>query len=730
MRRLDSARDAFSVHVGQRATHVALFACLLILGGCNLYPDPALVIDGGCAPASSPFLVQEAKIKGRITFCQGGDAWTGKIESQRYPPGTQHIEVMLSGYPGSAGVIISAVTSTGKIAPLTVPTQPGEHWQRAMLAVPRDIAQDGYRLRIDDQSRNPFGWAGLGDSRGGPAIALTSGLLPMLVAMLLGNCWLIAVSLCLPAGQPARDRLLQGVLAGGCGWFLIFLNYVLSTKLGRGMGLLLLILPFPLALMIGRRRRTWLSEVADLQYALLPVLMLVCLVLWIGLFPFHWNGQPNGDPALRWRGLTIDAWLPMLFGDMLAHGRLDIPMIGDWLSSDRPPLQVGLYLMLYPLLPKTHALVYQGISSWAQALVLLPVASLLSRFMDKRAQAIALFVLSISALMLFNTLFVWPKLLAGAFSLIYYIALFPADGLPRRWWQAGVAAAMALLAHGGALFFIVGVALLHLCWYQRQSLAMLLRTGPVAAALYLPWIAYQRFIDPPGDRLIKWHFAGKIAVSDESATHAIVSAYSQLTPELWLSTRLQNFAVIVQGALSVPYDAWKVIAQQDPLFLSRFIDDDFVYLFHSMWFASPILLLPCMVVMYWRGRHRSDPAFKHLLQALMSVVATTLVWVTLIFEGGATTIHIGAYASVLLLQLAVLAAAWRTNQVLFHAICMANISVTLSAYVFDRQFLPGVQSVYVLVSVLLCGGLAAATLTASGCLGRRRTDATVGTSAS
>lgn len=49
----------------------------------------------------------------------------------------------------------------------------------------------------------------------------------------------------------------------------------------------------------------------------------------------------------------------MLFGDMLARGRLDIPMVGDWLSSDRPPLQVGLYLMLYKLLPHNHVLVYQ-----------------------------------------------------------------------------------------------------------------------------------------------------------------------------------------------------------------------------------------------------------------------------------------------------------------------------------------------------------------------------------
>ncbi|WP_430543834.1 hypothetical protein [Xanthomonas sacchari] len=706
---------------------MALLGCLLLLGGCGFYPDPALGIDGGCAPANSPFLKQDATVAGRISFCDGGDAWVGTVESRPYPPGAEHIEVMLSGYPGTPGVAVNAVTDTGKSAPLAISKQPGEHWERIMLEVPHDVAQEGYRVRIEDQARASFGWAGLGASITRPAMDLAGGMLPLLVAVLLGNFWLIAVSVCLPAGASARDRLLQGVLAAGCGWFLIFLGYVLSVKLGNVLALSLLILPFPLALMARKRRGTSLADLAGLQNALLPSLVLVCLVLWVGLFPFRGDGQSNGDPALRWTHLSTDAWLPMLFGDMLANGRLDVPMVGDWLSSDRPPLQVGLYLMLYKVLPASHALVYQGISSWAQALVLLPLASLLGRFMGKRAQAVALLALSLSALMLLNTLFVWPKLLAGAFSLIYYMALFPADGAPRRWGQAGIAAAMAMLSHGGALFFVVGVALVHLCWYRRQGLAMLLRTGPLAVAIYLPWVAYQRLVDPPGDRLIKWQFAGKIPVSDETAVHAILSAYSQLTPATWLSARLQNLAVVVKGALSVPHDAWKVITRQDPSFVPRFIDDDFFYLFHSLWFASPLLLLPCMAVIYLRGRRRADPVLKELLQVATSIVAVTLVWVTAIFEAGSTTVHIGAYASVLLLHLAVLAAAWRASAPLFYAICVANITVSLSAYVFDRQFLPGLQSVYLLVTVLLLGGLAAAALAASGCLRQPRLHPSVGT---
>ncbi len=715
--------STFSEATTKLGRHVLTFMLpiiLLFLGGCTLYQDPALDITGGCAPSSSPFLPPNNTVKGRITYCEGGDNWNGVNESRSYPPGTRDVEIMLSGYPGNNGVNLTAISSTGKTVRIPVEPQPREHWQRFMVNIPWEIAQTGYRLRIDDQSHSSFGWAGIGASISRPAIGFSESMLPMLVAVLLGNAWLIALSLCMPITRYPRDRLLVGLLVSGCVWFLIFIGYVLSAKLGSALAFLLLILPFPLGVTLGWRRRTLLTEIGSMQNVLTPVLTLTCLVLWIGIFPFHWHGQPNGDPAMRWPRLSTDAWLPLLFGDMLAHGRLEIPMVGDWLSSDRPPLQVGLYLMVRGVLPHARELVYQGISSWAQALALLPLAALLDRFMSKRAQAIALFTLSLSSLMLINTLFVWPKLLAGTFSIIYYMALFQEDGARKRWVQAGVAGALALLSHGGSLFFLVGASLMHLAWYRHKSLATLIRAGSLAFAFYLPWVAYQWLVDPPGNRLIKWQFAGKIPVSNESATHAIISAYSHLTPATWFSYRIENLAVVFKGALSVPHDAWRVITGQDPNKLSRFIGDDFFYLFHSMWFASPLLLPPCLALMYWRARrdYKTDIVLKDLLQIVVTVVVTTLVWVSAIFKGGETTIHIGAYASVLLLQLSVLTAVWRTNVTLFYAVCAANISVALSAYVFDRNFLPGFQSIYLLGTLLLCGGLLIAALTSIGNLRR------------
>lgn len=157
--------------------NVALLICLSLLGGCGFYPDPALGIDGGCAPTNSPFLKQDDTVAGRISFCEGADAWIGTLESRPYPPGTKHIEVMLTGYPGNPGVSLNAVTRMGKTARIAIPEQPREHWERFMLVVPDDIAQEGYRIRIDDQSRSSFGWAGLGDSITRSAVDLAGGCL-------------------------------------------------------------------------------------------------------------------------------------------------------------------------------------------------------------------------------------------------------------------------------------------------------------------------------------------------------------------------------------------------------------------------------------------------------------------------------------------------------------------------------------------------------------------------
>jgi hypothetical protein len=689
------------------AACLAVLICILMLAGCSQTPDPARAMQGGCSPSTLPFLPRDASVEGRITRCDGGDDWTGGIKTQPYPPGTRHIDVMLSGYPSVQGINLIAVGQSGRTAPILALPTPRESWQRVDLTIPEEVAREGFSVVLEDHATGMYGWAGLGGSTVTIAQTFKQGVLPLLLAVLLGNGWLTVLSFCLPRLGTPREQALTGLLAAGCIWLVVFIAFVGSAVLGGVVSAAALLLPFAWALRTGRRPGRTFGELVEIQKELLPVLLLALLVLWIGLFPFHGNGMPNAEGAGRWRPLPIDAWLPMLFGDMLAQGRLDIPMIGDWLSSDRPPLQAGLYLMVRDTWPQAHGLVYQGISTWAQTLFLLPLAALMDRFAGRWVRTLTLFTLCLSALVLVNALFVWPKLLAAAFCLIYYGALFPAGGMPRRWGHAGIAAAMAMLSHGGALFFLVGASLMHLAWYRRASLLMLARTGAVALVAYLPWIAYQRFIDPPGDRLIKWHFAGKVPPSTESALHALVDAYSHLTPSQWVHARLQDIMIITRGALSAPVDALSVMVNNNASATASFIEVSFFHLFYSMWFASPLLLPPCLAVLYWRGRasRLHDQDLTELLKLLATVLLVLVFWMVAMFDAGATSIHQGAYAVGLLMQAAILVALARTSKVLFYIIGLASIAVALKAYALDRAFLPGMQVGYLAGTVALCGGL-------------------------
>lgn len=681
-----------------------LLALVFLLCSCSVRTDPSLHQSGGCAPSSSPFLKQDSRISGRISYCEQGDTFTGTIETAEYPAGTRRVELVLAGYPGNPGIVLSAVP-TGAGAPIALQTpKPGEQWTTFVAAVPETLAKAPFRIRLEDRSTEPFGWAGLGGSNFSLATNLLQNGLPMLAALLLANSWLIALIFCLPTRDHQPTRIINGMLALGCAALTIVAAFVISTSIGKLVSASLLLLPFPVALVRGWRRNGIWTDLIGVQKALLPVLLLSVFVLWIGLFPFHWAGNTWEEPAARWLGLPMDAWLPLVFGNMLRDGRLDVPMIGDWLSSDRPPLQAGLYLLFYKLAPDSRGLVYQAVSTWAQALVLVPMNLLLARYMGRRGRALALFVLAMSPLVLLNSLFVWPKLLAAAFSIIYYLALFPRQGRAHDWQVAGIAAALAMLSHGGALFFLVAATLLHLIWNRGVGGAMFLRTGITAVLIYSPWIAYQRFIDPPGDRLIKWHFAGKIPVSDESAAHAIVSAYSQLSLGDWLAGRVANLGVLVRGAVSFFEDAVRAVIYHDQAAISHLVKASFYQTSYSLWFASPLWLIPCFALPFMLRNHRRF-ADSNLGALLTTVMLSLAIWVLMMFEPRSTIIHQGAYASILLLEAVVLVALYRCLKPLFFVVCVANVMIAAAAYAFDRYYFDN-QVLYIGGVTLACTALA------------------------
>lgn len=233
--------------------------------------------------------------------------------------------------------------------------------------------------------------------------------------------------------------------------------------------------------------------------------------------------------------LPVDNELPFMFASYLYAGEVPSPMLEDWLGSDRPPLQSGYFLLTKPWLV-SNEVAYQMAGTSAQMLILPAAWSLAKQFNLKRTEQYCISAILLSTpLVLINGIYVWPKLLAAAFlvcaAAIHFTPLYKTHHksiFPGAF--VGCLSACAVLSHGAAAFTIVGFGFVALVSGRIGSLKYTSAAIIAAVVLYSPWIAYQKFIDPPGDRLMKWHLAGVIDANDErSAIEAITDEYSQFT---------------------------------------------------------------------------------------------------------------------------------------------------------------------------------------------------------
>ncbi len=690
-----------------RKWHAIAVLSMLLLA-CQQSPRPGLLQEGGCPPKQSPYLKQTPSIDGRITYCDQGDASTGEIRTTAYPAGTRRVTVMMAGYPDTEGVRILAVATDGSFTSTLKADKVGESWKPVTFQLPEAAQAHAFYLRLVDDATGTFGWAGLGFDRAGLSTTLPAHALPMALAILAAHLWLILAGWLLPRTWTVPARALCAVLALGTASGCVIAGYIASPALGGIIAYgtaALPLLALPLRL---RQGPAPVAEATALHHLFFPSFLLALLILWIGLYPFSWDGQDWQIAANRWRNLPMDSWLPLTFAEMVSAGRLDVPMIGDWLSSDRPPLQSGLYLLFFHSWLPHGGLIYQALSTWAQALVLVPLLVLAGTLPRRSQRAAIVFALALSPLVLLNGLFVWPKLFAATFCAIFHIALFgPASiARPARWSMAGLAAALAMLSHGGALFALVGSTAAFLLLKRWQALPVLIKTGILAVAAYLPWVVYQRLIDPPGDRLLKWHFAGHVPVTQDSFLHVLRAAYADLGFGQWLAGRASNLNSLMHGSFGFFGDAAALFWNRSPAAIATVVENSFFYGAYSMWFASPLWLLPCVVYAFAKRRNLRPVRFPSDLA--LAAALSFLFWILVIYEPGQTVIHQGAYFSFLMSMLVILLLLAQCFPPALYAVVALNVAVAALAYAFDRPFEGVSSAIHLGATLALTGGLLAA----------------------
>jgi hypothetical protein len=349
-----------------------------------------------------------------------------------------------------------------------------------------------------------------------------------------------------------------------------------------------------------------------------------------------------------------DNVLPQIIAERLYHGQELHHVLGDWLSSDRPPLQSGIALLARPAYRLMGAYADTGyeLAGIFSQLIWVPAASMLclrARFAPPR-RALVMAFLIFSGFFLYNTVYTWPKLLAAGLCVAAFVFAMP--------WQrenrdaalvlAATCAALAMLAHGSAVFFIVPAFVALLVMRRLPLRRGLVMAAVAGAVLLVPWSAYQKYYDPPGDRLLKMHLAGINDVDPRPAAKAIAQAYETTPPAQIVQYKISNLLttlgdapVMVSATIDEPSDAlsmWRVREREQITVALGVVN--------AGWLALP-----------WWWSTRRDPGERRWVAGLLWLAAiTALFWCAVMWGPYATVTTHSAYVLDLLLFVALGAA--------------------------------------------------------------------------
>jgi hypothetical protein len=412
------------------------------------------------------------------------------------------------------------------------------------------------------------------------------------------------------------------------------------------------------------------------------------------------SGEPLVTASIRFsHQLPSDNDIPRFFADYFyLHGHQGTPPpFGDWLSSDRPPLQVGYVLSQRPFGWDDSGLHYEVLGVIVQQLWILGLWALLcAARLTPRTRGLVALAAIVSDVAIVNAFFVWPKLIAASF-LLAALALVLSEDWPRLrqqpWAGALFAAlcALAFLSHGSSAFVILpllGVAV----WRGRPSAAWIGTAVAVGIVLLAPWSAYQRYADPPGDRLIKWQIGGSLEIDDRGALETIADSYQGTGFGGAVANKWGNLTQMVgygdvDRAVSEAADE---IGERNPgkaiiaLRLPRFYD--------LLPFLGLLLLGPVAMAVAWLcGRRPRGPDWSFAVFCLAFTAAACAVWALLMFggENGKTVLHQGSLAVPLLAVCACVAGACAVDRRFGLGLVLANVAFVLLLYVPAVGAVPG-----------------------------------------
>ncbi len=594
-------------------------------------------------------------------------------------PGPAAIEFEVAGYPNAEGnSIVLENTANDAVHPVTLP-DPNEDWSMVRTTLPDSWRGDPVVLRVTDGSGEGPGWLAVSEPRGVPVrAAWWDGIVPRIAGVLAVGCALLFL---LTAAALAMRNLkfVQGpgrMMAAAAAVMAVSYGVLWGFFFNHDAGALMPPAIFLGALVLCVIRRKELAALWRDPDWRLPALAALAIAVFVTgiLYSFSVTRPTYLIAAQRWDdyGFPPDNILPSVLADKLREGQPLKPFWADWLSSDRPPLQAGWYLLVTPVANAMGAVFdeanqYAGI--WFQMLWVPALWALVRTLkIPPRAAVLVVAAPALSGFFLIHSTYVWPKLGGGALMLAAFLNWFhpPPDREPGagRFVLGGVQAGLAFLSHGSVVFALVPVGILAL-WRLRSQVRYWVAAATVMLLLIAPWVAYQKLSDPPGDRLLKMHLGGIADVDDRPLLEAIGESYAAVPRDVILQVRSMNLKIQFEGM-------WPELTRVSGGNSNKIRDHDFRYTFFALgWWNLGFGALAALAFPAVRKRLGFDDL--RTIWHLLAWCGLTLVfWIAVMFAPGSTVIHQGSYTVQMVLFATLAAVLWRVHSMVFGAVVVAQ----------------------------------------------------------
>jgi hypothetical protein len=601
-----------------------------------------------------PFLVSSRSAEGR----KAGSF----ISSPFAAPAT--LRFFVSGYPSEQGNDLYLQSEGREKLHLALRSDPGDEWQHFSWTIPRQWRGRSVRLVAEDQSNASSGWLGLtlprGESSSRSMADSGRAVLFLLCRICVeGTLFLLpglAIALCIRSRHVLDTvHFVSCVLVGsGIAGYLAFWAYLISPLSGKSVAVGILLLSL-----------VPLFYAKPVEKQLLRALF-TCVALMILVTTFYsaigFVYPRSDDPGVQARRrfvwpLPEDNILPNMLVDDLYSGKPYRPFLYiDWKSSDRPPLQTAIVLLQRPMWPESQsAFDYQILGTFLQSMWIASLWLLVQTFSaSKRIFSVVCGFSIFSGFFVLHTFYIWPKLLAAAYFVIALVAIrFPEGEISRcnriETMLGGAAIALAMLSHGGIAFSVIGLAIVLLASGKLPGIRPAWWGIAILLLLILPWSAYQKFYDPPGDRLLKWHLAGVIDRDSRSFGEAFIDAYTKAPFSQIVANKIANVRTLF--AVS-PWEDLRQArmngASQWEGLLQCYKVGTFFFFFQML----GVLNLGFLAFLFSRAfsAELKHSALISAIQRLFVLAFVSLaVWCLLIYIPGSNVIHAGSYGTVLLL---------------------------------------------------------------------------------